>query len=149
VPSPFVLRMKISTYRMDVRWNVEAAPTRFLPIVTRREDLPVSEMVGPGPHFRAKLSFRDAATGARTTPADLEGYRAELRFPFERSVVFGSVLQPAGKPGKDASVNADITIRSAASILMTRVDRGTRFELLEGRKTVADGRVVSVFRRDD
>jgi translation elongation factor EF-Tu-like GTPase len=114
-----------------------------------REGAVRARVTGADPHFRARITFRRQAEGGRAGLPDLDEYRADLRFPFERSVHFSGQIRHAGKVSPGESLTADIWIRSAASILMTRVEKGTRFELMEGRKPVANGSVLTVFRRDD
>lgn len=112
--------------------------------------------MGSRPHFRAHVRLRPTDEGGRRGAIDLSRYRPDLSFAVDDKVQFGT--HPARKaddesrdvwiaPGQE--FDADFQIRSAASQIMSRLEVGSQFRMLEGHHPTGDGTVTQIHRTDD
>jgi translation elongation factor EF-Tu-like GTPase len=113
--------------------------------------------MGARPHFRAHVRVRSKDEGGRRGALDLSRYRPDLSFAVDNTVYYGG--QPTSEaegedlpnawiaPGEE--FDADFQIRFAASQIMSRLEVGSQFRMMEGHHPTGDGAVTRIYRTDD
>jgi hypothetical protein len=111
----------------------------------------------PKPHFRAHVKVRPTEEGGRRSAFTLYRYRPDLSFAVDNRCYYGAhaIRQNEDQEGHEVWIapgeefDTDFWIRSAASQIMSRLEVGSHFRMMEGPVPVGDGTVTRIYRTDE